>query len=87
MKNAKEALKSDRVETFKQATDQLTNASHTLAQKMYEAASKQKTQAPAGDPSSRSETGGKDAGAKDKSTVVDADYEVVDGDEDDKKKK
>ncbi|MBI4368305.1 MAG: molecular chaperone DnaK [Candidatus Omnitrophica bacterium] len=87
LKNAKEALKSDRLETFKQATDQLTNASHTLAQKMYEAASKQKTKASAGDPSSRSKTGGKDAGVKDKSTVVDADYEVVDGDEDDKKKK
>lgn len=85
LKAAKEALKSDQISSLNQATEKLTTASHALAQKMYEAASKQKgasteKQAP------ESEASHKKSGA-DKSNVVDADYEVVDGDEDEKKKK
>ncbi len=83
LKNAKEALKSDNTETLKQATEKLTSVSHSLAQKMYEAAAKQK-----GSPSEKqtSESSG-DKKAEEKSNVVDADYEVVDGDEGEKRKK
>lgn len=87
LKNAKEALKSDQVDTLKQATEKLTSVSHSLAQKMYEAAAKQKT-APSGGKQSTepsSDEGKKTEGGK--SNVVDADYEVVDGDEGEKKKK
>ncbi len=83
LKNAKEALKSDNVDTLKQATEKLTTASHVLAQKMYESAAKQKGAAPS--------AGQQDASAgqktDEKSNVVDADYEVVDGEEDEKRKK
>ena len=82
LKNAKEALKSDSVDTLKQATEKLTTASHALAQKMYEAASKQKPGGPSGP---QAEPESKKGG--DKSNVVDADYEVVDGDDEEKRKK
>ena len=83
LKGAKEALKSDDVEVLKQATEKLTAASHTLAQKMYESAAKDKA-------ASSGQTGQKSSGGNasaDKSNVVDADYEVVDGDEEEKRKK
>lgn len=83
LKGAKEALKSDNVETLKQATEKLTTASHSLAQKMYESASKQKT--PPSGQSGPGTSGGNAPG--DKSNVVDADYEVVDGDEEEKREK
>ncbi|MBI4372555.1 MAG: molecular chaperone DnaK [Candidatus Omnitrophica bacterium] len=85
LKGAKEALKSDEVETLKQETDKLTAASHAIAQKMYEAAAKQKASAstkPASEPSDSDKPT-----AGDKPNVVDADYEVVDGDEEEKGKK
>ncbi len=85
LKVAKEALKSNEVETLKQATDKLTAASHAIAQKMYEATAKQKTSAstkPASEPSDSDKPT-----AGDKPNVVDADYEVVDGDEEEKGKK
>ncbi|MBI3317142.1 MAG: molecular chaperone DnaK [Candidatus Omnitrophica bacterium] len=74
LKEAKEALKSENALELQQATQKLTTASHTIAQKVYEEAAK-KAQPKAG--------GAKEdpkAGAKDES-VVDADYEVVDEDE------
>ncbi|MBI4358573.1 MAG: molecular chaperone DnaK [Candidatus Omnitrophica bacterium] len=84
LKNAKEALKSEQLDTIKQATEKLTSVSHGLAQKMYEAAAKQKGEASA-KPSERDEGSKKASG--DKSDVVDADYEVVEGDDEEKKKK
>ena len=83
LKNAKDALKSDDVETLKQATEKLTSTSHTIAQKMYDAAAKQK----ASDSGKTPETGGSEKTEGEKSNVVDADYEVVDGDEGEKRKK
>ena len=84
LKEAREALKSDQVSVIKQATDKLTSASHAIAQKMYEAAAKQKG-------SAKSESQGPSSGSaqsgSEKSNVVDADYEVVDGDDDEKKRK
>ena len=86
LKNAKEALKSDQVDTLKQATEKLTSVSHGLAQKMYEAAAKQKTASSSGgQPTEPADEGKKTEGGK--SNVVDADYEVVDGDEGEKRKK
>ena len=82
LKDAHGALKSDQVDALKQATEKLTTASHALAQKMYESAAKQKTAPASGETDSESNKGGAD-----KSKVVDADYEVVDGDEGDKGKK
>lgn len=83
LKTAKEALKSDNTETLKQATEKLTTASHSLAQKMYESAAKDKA---AGSASGEQKPPG-GAQSADKSNVVDADYEVVDGDEEEKRKK
>ena len=77
VKEAKKYLDSENVDEIKAATDALTSASHALAQKMYEEASK-KGKSHSGEPSAG-------AGDKGSDTVVDADYEVVD--EDDKKKK
>ena len=77
VKEAKKYLDSENVDEIKAATDALTSASHALAQKMYEEASK-KGKSQSGEPSAG-------AGDKGSDTVVDADYEVVD--EDDKKKK
>ncbi len=83
LKNAKEALKSDNTDTLKQATEKLTSVSHNLAQKMYEAAAKQK-----GSPSEKQTSeSSSDKKTEEKSNVVDADYEVVDGDEGEKRKK
>lgn len=82
LKGAKEALKADNVEALKQATEKLTTASHALAQKMYESAAKEKA-APSGKPGPNADGGS----SADKSNVVDADYEVVDGDEEEKRKK
>jgi molecular chaperone DnaK len=85
LKEAKETLKSEDVSAIKQATDKLTNASHAIAQKMYEAAAKEKGSAkpnPEGT-SSEGESSGADG---EKSNVVDADYEVVDEDDEKKRK-
>ncbi len=84
LKEAKEALKSDHVSVIKQATDKLTSASHAIAQKMYEAAAKQKG---SNKPESQGPSSGSAQSGGEKSNVVDADYEVVDGDDDEKKRK
>ena len=85
LKNAKEVLKSDQVSAIQQATEKLTSVSHSLAQKMYEATAKQRTG------SEKTEGAGpgekQEKAEKDRSNVVDADYEVVDGDDEEKQKK
>lgn len=73
LKEAKEVLKGESAEKIKEATQKLTTASHTLAQKIYEEASKK---AQAGKPGAE---GGAKPSAKEEG-VVDADYEVVDED-------
>ncbi len=72
LKEAREKLSSDSLEVLKEATTKLTNASHTIAQKVYEEAAK-KTQG------GKPETGDAKKDSKDEG-VVDADYEVVDED-------
>jgi len=79
-KEAKEALKSDKTEELNKAFEKLTQASHTLGQKMYEDAAK-KAQAEKG---AGAAGGGPEKKEKGKEDVVDAEFEVVD--EDDKKK-
>jgi molecular chaperone DnaK len=79
VKEAKEALKSESKDELDKAAQKLSTASHTIAQKMYEEAAKKagpKGAAPGGE----QPQGGK------KEDVVDADYEVVDEDEKNKKK-
>jgi len=83
IKDAKQALETNDVDSIKSATEKLTTASHPIGQKIYEA-SQQKTspqgeQAPHGEPNPESEP--KKKSEKQKDDVVDADYEVVDGDE------
>jgi len=82
LKEAKEALKSDQKEIMDQATQKLSTASHTIAQKIYEEAAKAQGQNPGAGPQGAPGTGPTGATPQDSNTV-DADYEVVD--EDDKK--
>lgn len=83
--NAKESLKSDDAETLQRAQEKLSTASHVIAQKMYEEASK-KRGAGKGD-SQQNQEGSTEPGrgnSSGKDKVVDADFEVVDGDDDKK---
>ncbi len=83
LKEAKEALKSDDADTLQKAHEKLTGASHAIAQKMYEAASKQqagKAKSGAESPQS-SKTGKPSPDEASSDNVVDADYEVVDDDD------
>ncbi len=79
VEEAKKALSSDQTETIKTATEKLTTASHSIAQKIYEEAAKKKGAQPGPD------TQGADASAEPAQTkkddVVDADFKVVDGDD------
>ncbi|HPW65297.1 MAG TPA: Hsp70 family protein, partial [Candidatus Omnitrophota bacterium] len=75
IKEAKTAVTADSKETLEQAAQKLATASHTIAQKMYEEAAK-KTAAKGGEAKSDKKDDG----------VVDADYEVVDDDDKDKRK-
>jgi len=68
----KKTLESDNTEEINKATEELTNAFHVLAQKMYQAAGAQ-GQGGEGNP-------GEQAGEAKDDNVVDADYEVVDDD-------
>jgi len=76
LKEAKEAIKSEDKSTLDKAAEKLTSASHGIAQKMYEEASKKKAEG-----ASKGQEGPE--GKKADENVVDADYEVMD---DDKKK-
>ena len=78
IKEAKDALNSNDAETLKSKTEKLTQASHGLAQKMYEAASKDKK-----GPSTGGSSASPNPTPEGDEKVVDADYEVVD---DEKKK-
>jgi len=75
LKEAKKALEStsDDTEAVKQAMEQLTRASHKLAQKMYEDAGKRASQSAGKQPKA-----GATGASESDSTVVDAEYEVVD---------
>ncbi len=77
----KKALEGDNVEVIKQATEELTQASHKLAEIMYSQASQQQ---PGGDAAGAGGAAGGAAGAaggssadKDDDDVVDADFEEV----------
>jgi len=84
LKAAKEVLHSEDISTLQSAQEKLTQASHAVAQKMYaEAAKKQQGAQQTSQAEPSSSQGSK---AKDKGDVVDADYEVVDDDEGNKKK-
>lgn len=86
LNEAREALKSDDKSHIDGAYQKLSTASHTLAQRMYEEASKKRQ---AGGPQATPQGGPAGSGPQSPGkgeTVVDADYEVVD-DEDPKKKK
>jgi len=81
IKDAKENLKSDSVETLNKAAETLMSASHALTQKIYEQAKAQQGGAEQG-----KEAKGQDKEEKqEKDDVVDADYEVVDDDKKDDK--
>ncbi len=80
LKEARKHLDSEDADELKSATEALTTASHALAQKMYEEASRRSKSQPG--------AGGTDASAgKGSENVMDADYEVVDEDEKKKKEK
>ncbi|SKC79662.1 molecular chaperone DnaK [Maledivibacter halophilus] len=76
LKALKKALEGDNVEEINKGTEELTNAFHVLAQKMYQGAQGQGPQGEgqAGDSQEQSQK-------KDDDNVVDADYEVVDDDD------
>jgi len=73
IKDLQEAAKGDSIDEIKAKMDALTQASHQLAQQMYEQASKQQAgpQAEAGPEQPKEE-----AGAKKDEDVIDADFEV-----------
>ena len=84
---AKTKLDSDSVDEMNQAVEKISQASHGLAQKMYEEAAKQQ-QASAGDGQQTQHEAGADANATTEESanpkgedVVDADFEVIDDDE------
>lgn len=87
IKNAREALKSDDASTIQRAYEKLSSASHAIAQKMYEEASK-KHGAQKGDAGGAGQGGenreNKSKSSSEKDNVVDADFEVIDGDEEKK---
>jgi molecular chaperone DnaK len=80
LKQAKEALAGDQVDKIQEATQKLTSASHTIAQKMYEASSQKAQGQPSASAGAQQGAGGKGE------DVVDADYEVVDEEAKEKKK-
>ena len=79
LKEAKESLKSESVETLKQATEKLTTASHTIASKVYEEAAKKQNAGGQAGP-------GPEGGSKAGEGAQEADYEVVDEEGKEKKK-
>jgi len=87
LKEGKEALKSGDATRMNKAAENITTASHTLAQKMYEEAAKQQgasSSSTSGASGESAQGGGKSSSAN-KENVVDADYEVVDEEKKDKK--
>jgi len=76
----KEALKGEDIEAIKAATEGLANASQPLAQAMYAEAGG--AEGAEGEPSSNGEEAAPDADAEPDAETVDADFTVVDDDED-----
>jgi molecular chaperone DnaK len=72
----KEALKSDDPEAIKRAHDELSQASHKLAEQLYAQQNQQAQGGPQGGPQPGAQPGGPQAG-KDDEDVVDADYTEV----------
>jgi molecular chaperone DnaK len=83
IKESQDALKSEDVEKMKTAMTNLTNASHTIAQKVYEEAAKKQQAAGGGQQQGPQGAGPQPEGKHD--DAQEADYEVVD--EEGKKKK
>ncbi|MFO7784918.1 MAG: molecular chaperone DnaK [Thermodesulfobacteriota bacterium] len=72
IENLKKAMEGDDAEEIKQKTDELTQASHKLAEAMYSQASQQ----PGGEEAASGE-GTEEGGSSDDEDVVDADFEEV----------
>jgi molecular chaperone DnaK len=82
---AKEALKTDSVDEINKAVEKLSQASHGLAQKMYEEAAKnQQSQGNPGTGEQPAPEQNANGGTGTKEDVVDADFEVMDEDKDKK---
>lgn len=73
LEKAKKAMESDDIGTIKAASDELTQASHKLAEAMYARVAKEQ----AAGKGTGAETGKGDGQAQDKENVVDADFEEV----------
>jgi molecular chaperone DnaK len=74
VENLKKAMEGDNTEEIKRLTEELTQASHRLAEAMYARASQQQVEAAGG--GGESAAGG-EAGSQQDEDVVDADYEEV----------
>jgi molecular chaperone DnaK len=82
VENLKKVMESGSVSEIKKAMDNLTSASHKIAEEIYKRATAEQAAqqaAGAGAEASDGRSGGSDAGPKDEN-VVDADFEVVDDD-------
>lgn len=75
LKKAKEALEGQDAQAMRAATEQLSQASHKLAEAMYAKASQQQTAQSQASPDSKDQTAGDEKKKKD--DVVDADFEEV----------
>ena len=78
LEKAKQVLDSDDLEVLKAATEELTQASHKLAEAMYARAAKEQQQTqPQDGPAGPQTGGGGGKQAKDGENIVDADFEEV----------
>lgn len=82
LKNLREASEKNDIEAMKKGMEELQQASHKMAEEMYKAAQEQAQQAPAG---AEGQPEAEPQAEENKDTVVDADFEIVDEEEDDKK--
>jgi len=76
LEKAKKAMEGDDVEAIKAVQEELTQASHKLAEAMYARVAKEQQAAGAG-ADGQAETNGDNSKAQDKENVVDADFEEV----------
>jgi molecular chaperone DnaK len=72
VKKAKEDLESNDVDRMRQGIEELTKASHKIAEVMYQAAKEQGADSPGGEPGQEPP---QDGGQADDSEVVDAEFE------------
>ncbi len=80
LEKLREALKGEDTKAIETAAEQLTHASHKMAEAMYAAAQQQA--GAQGDPGAHHAPGGDEAPAGEQGDTVDADFTVVDEDED-----